>query len=428
MRGIGLDFGTTNSSIALADANGHVRLARFASRTGVTEAFRSLLYLERLKQRSQVIMRSWSGPLAIERYLEAEDKGRLVQSLKSFLTSRNLKSTEIFGRQRTLEELISIILRDIRTEAERQFGGSVTHAVVGRPVRFVGSESPADDAFAEARLELALQQAGFEQVRFELEPVGAAYHYESTLDHDELIMIGDFGGGTSDFSLIRVGPGVRRRGRTSQDLLANGGVGIAGDSFDSRIVRHLVSPALGDGTSLRSWNKILPVPTWVYRNLERWHHLSLLRAKDVIDMLRSVKAQALEPDRIAALLYLIEHDLGYRLHQAVQHVKCVLSDSPEGVFRFLDGDVYIEASVSRAEFEAWIAGELCAIEECVDRTVRQAAVELSGVDRVFLTGGSSFVPAVRRIFETRFGAERIRYGDEFTSVARGLALRAISPA
>src|SRR5436305_2069003 len=144
MTGVGLDFGTTNSSLAVATPGGGVRLTPFPYTRGVTEAYRSLLYLETLKQGARNILRSWSGPMAIERYLEAEDKGRLVQSLKSFLTSRTLQSTEVFGRQRTLEDLIAIILRDIRTEAEQQFGCPLVNVVVGRPVRFVGAEEPAD--------------------------------------------------------------------------------------------------------------------------------------------------------------------------------------------------------------------------------------------------------------------------------------------
>lgn len=401
-------------------------MAQFAYSGGVTEAFRSLLYLEKLRERTRTTIRSWSGPTAIERYLEADEKGRLVQSLKSFLTSRTLVSTEVFGRQHTLESLISLIIRDVRKEAERQFEMPLRRVVVGRPVRFVGSDSDADDLFAQSRLETALQAGGFEEISFEFEPVGAAYHYESTLDHDELLLIGDFGGGTSDFSLIRVGEAVRKRGRSADDLLANDGVGIAGDSFDARIVRHLVSPALGDGTSIRSWDKVLPVPTWVYRKLERWHYLSLLRGKETLDMLQSVKAQAFEPDRIAALLHLIQNDLGYRLHQAVQQTKCALSLNDAARFQFEDGEAYIEASVTRAEFESWISEELAAIEGCVNRIVRSAGLQPSDVDRVFLTGGSSFVPAVRRIFERRFGAEKISNGNEFTSVARGLALRAAS--
>ena len=423
--GIGFDFGTTNSSLAISTPEGDVKLARFPYSGGVTESFRSLLYLERVKQAGRITLKSWSGPAGIDHYLQSDDKGRLVQSLKSFLTSRSLQSTEVFGRRVQLEELIANILRDIRVQAEREFGMPVTSAVVGRPVRFVGADSSDDDDYAVERLTKSLRLAGFEDVAFEYEPVGAAYHYESTLDHDELILIGDFGGGTSDFSLLRVGPNVRRRGRTASDLLGNEGVGLAGDAFDAKIVRHLVSPALGAGSMLRSGHKLLPVPSWVYLKLERWHHLSFLRSQDTLNMLKSVRAQAEERDKIDALLYLVQHDLGFQLHRAVQRVKVTLSHAERSVFRFSDGDLELEEEVRRDEFEEWIAEELAAIEQSVDSLLAKTGAHAKDVDRVFLTGGSSFVPAVRRIFETRFGAERIRTGDEFTSVARGLALKTL---
>lgn len=370
-------------------------------------------------------IKSWSGPAAIEAYLEAETKGRLVQSLKSFLTSRSLKTTDVFGRRMSLEELIARILRDLREKAEAQFGEPIRTAVVGRPVRFVGAEKEDDNSFAEERLRSAFRLAGYEAIEFELEPVAAAHYYESTLDHDELILIGDFGGGTSDFSLLHVGPSIRKRGRTPADLLGNSGVGIAGDAFDARIVRNLVSPALGRGSQARSMNKVLPaVPNWVYGKLERWHHLSFLRTGAVMNMLSSTRAEAFEPEKIDALLHLIREDLGYELHRAVQLVKRELSEHAEAPFHFFDGVIEIAAMVKRTDFEAWIAEDLAHIEGSVDSLIAASGIAHGEVDMVFLTGGSSFVPAVRRIFESRFGAARIRTGNEFTSIARGLAVKA----
>jgi hypothetical chaperone protein len=402
---VGLDFGTTNSSLACWRAP-ELTLARFPS-----ESFRSLLYFEKQP------FRAFAGPAAIERYLEAETKGRLVQSLKSFLTSRSLSGTEIFGRPALLEDLIARIIRPMREEAERQFGEPITAVVAGRPVHFVGADTDADNDFAVERLRVALTKAGFKQIDFELEPVAAAYHYEGTLDHEELIVVGDFGGGTSDFSLLRVGG-------AKTELLGNEGVGLAGDALDAKIVRHVVSPALGSGTSLRSFGKILPVPTWVYSKLERWHHLGMLRSRETLQMLETTRKQALEGERIEALLHLINEDLGYRLHQSVQAAKVALSQADETVFRYYDGIADIETKIKRREFEGWIAEEMAAIEGCVDRLLRQSRVDPKEVDAVFLTGGTSFVPAVQAIFASRFGKDKIRTGNEFTSVARGLALRA----
>jgi len=429
---IGIDFGTTNSSIALARTNGAVELVSFPMATGSTESFRSVLYLEQRKHAGRTQIKGYTGPAAIEHYLQAEHKGRLIQSLKSYLTSRTLTGTEVFGRRYSVEDLISRILTDLRLSAERQFDQPIRHATVGRPVRFVGADSAEDDDFAVERLRQAFLHAGFESVAFEMEPIAAAYAYESTLDHDELILIGDFGGGTSDFSLLHVGPGVRRRGRTAKDLLGNSGLGLAGDSFDARIVRKLVSPALGSDSFERSYAQaadrpasIIPaVPAWIYANLERWHYLSFLKTRNVAEILRSARARAQEREKIEALINLIEEDLGYQLHQAVQRLKIELSHQESAEFNFRDGSMDIVATVSRVDFEGWIADDLQSIERCVDALLVTSNIAPHEVDRVFLTGGSSFVPAVRRIFEARFTASRVRSGNEFTSVARGLAVRA----
>ncbi len=424
---VGIDFGTTNSSVAVTTGGGAgVRLISYPFQGAETPSFRSVLYFEQLKQAAGARrVHSFTGPAAIEHYLQAEEKGRLIQSLKSHLSSRSLTGTEVFGRRHKLEDLLSRIVRDLRKHAEAQTGQPIRQAMVGRPVRFVGAETDEDDDFAVSRLREAFALAGFEHVDFELEPVAAACAYESTLDHEELILIGDFGGGTSDFSLLRVGPGVRRRGHRAQDLLGNSGVGLAGDAFDARIIHKLVSPALGSNSEARSLNKLLPaVPAWIYANLERWHYLSFLRTNNVREILKSAHARALEPEKIAALIEVIDQDLGYQLHQAVQQVKFELSRSATAEFRFRDGSLDLSIGVTRAEFETWIAEELRAVERCVDSLLKRSGVDARAVDCVFLTGGSSFVPAVRGIFESRFGAGRLRGGNEFTSVAHGLALRA----
>ena len=404
---------------------GNVELVRFPCREGATQSFRSVLYLERIRQNGQLRIGTWTGPTAIEHYLDAEKKGRLIQSLKSYLSSSSLTGTEILGRHFTFESLISRIVSDLKSEAERQFGIEIHTAVIGRPVRFVGAETAAEENFALDRLTKAFQSAGFEKIDFLMEPVAAAYAYEATLDRDELILIGDFGGGTSDFSLLRVGPEVRRRGRLAEDLLGTSGLGLAGDAFDARIVRKLVSPQLGAGTLLKPADKMLPaVPAWIYANLERWHYLSFLRTRNVTEILKSSRLRAMEPEKIEALITLVDEDLGFQLHQAVQRLKYELSSAESAEFRFVDGTLDLRRQVTRAEFEHWIADDLAAIEASIDSLFEQTGTNYSDVDHVFLTGGSSFVPAVRKIFENRFGASLVRSGNEFTSVASGLAFKA----
>jgi hypothetical chaperone protein len=424
---VGIDFGTTNSSIAVCAADRRTELVAFPASGGATTvSYRSVLYMDQLKEAGKSRVHSWTGPLAIARYLADGEKGRFIQSLKSHLASRSLTGTAIFGRHYALEALIARILADLRQHAEARLGASI-HAegravMVGRPVRFVGAETEADDAFALERLRQSFALAGYERVEFELEPIAAAYAYGSTLDHDELLLIGDFGGGTSDFSLITVGPGMRHR---SGGLLGSKGLGLAGDAFDARIIRKLVSPALGADSMARSLNKTLPaVPAWIYANLERWHYLSFLRTREVAELVKSAHARSLEPEKIEALMSLIEEDLGYQLHAAVQRVKVELSRSEAAEFRFHDGSMDLSIAVTRAEFEAMIADQLLAIENCVLGLFADTGIAMGEVDRVFLTGGTSFVPAVRGIFERSFGADRVRTGEAFTSVARGLALRA----
>ena len=416
---VGLDFGTTNSSVACIAPDGAVQLARFATPAGATASFRSLLYFERDAKKH---VRSFAGPSAIEHYLAPEDhQRRLIQSLKSYLPSRTLTGTEVFGRHYTLEDLLARILRELRTEAEAAFGAAIEQAVVGRPVRFVGAETKDDEDYAVVRLREACMRAGFRQVLFEYEPVGAACAYEATLDHEELVLIGDFGGGTSDFSLLRVGPGSR----TQERVLGTSGVGLAGDAFDAKLVRHLVSPALGAGSLERSGGKLLPaLPAWIYANLERWHYLSFLRTRNVAEILRGARVRSLDPEKIEALQTLIEEDLGFQLHGAVQRLKYQLSQAEQAEFRFEEGGLHLRIPVTRRQFEAWIEEELTAIAAAVDSLLAQTGVAASAVDRVFLTGGTSFVPAVERIFSDRFRADRVVRGEAFTAVAHGLALRA----
>jgi hypothetical chaperone protein len=418
---IGIDFGTTNSSIALANHAG-VQLLRFANDN---PSSRSILYLEKAKQG----IVSNSGATAIEHYLaahrEGDRPGRLIQSLKSYLSSRTLTGTEVFGRHYLLEELISRIVSDLRRHAESQFGFPIRHATVGRPVCFVGAENPDDDAFALARLRAAFLRAGFDSVDFEYEPIAAAFSFQAGFaprhsGQTETILIGDFGGGTSDFSILTLGPGNQRQ------VLGTSGLPFAGDAFDAKIVRKLVSPALGSESLARGTKGIPAVPAWIYANLERWHYLSFLRTRNVLDILTTARKRALEPEKIDSLLAIVDEDLGYQLHQAVQRTKTALSanDSAEFLFAGPDaGSVELRTHVTRTDFESWIAPELIQIATAVDSLLSATSLQPSDVARVFLTGGTSFVPAVRRIFESRF-PNRVVTGNEFTSVAQGLALAA----
>ncbi len=427
---IGIDFGTTNSAVARADASG-VQLARFGA-SGAT--FRSVLCFDPDDRAKNGRPRPVAGPRAIERFLQLGGDGRFLQSLKSYLPSRLFQSTAIFGHRFSLEDLIGALTADLAASAAASLGAlgnGQAHAagpaaiVVGRPVHFAGASTAEDDAYAEDRLRRSLALAGLPEVTFEYEPVGAAFHYEAQLQPDELVLIADFGGGTSDFCLARVGPTVRARGRKCEDLLGQSGVGLAGDVFDGQIVRHVVAPQLGKGSTRRAMEKEVVLPAWIFGYLERWHYLSFLKSADTLEFVREAERTSSAPGQLAALLHVVESDLGLALYRAVERTKIELSSKPSAIFAFHDGPVAIEARVTRQDFERWIAPEVASIANCVDGLLQQTKVPAGEVDRVFMTGGTALVPAVRKVFADRFGSGKLRGGDELTSVASGLALRAL---
>jgi hypothetical chaperone protein len=399
---VGIDFGTTNSAVGIADDTG-VRLVPL----GDASYWRTVLYFEPGGGLT-------GGSPAIARYLDTEGEGRLVQSIKSHLASASFSRTSIFGRRWLLEDMIAAYLRLVRAASPIDLG---TRCVIGRPVRYWGAEDADDDARAVARMRDALGKAGFTEAVFEYEPVGAAARYRAGLDHDELIVVADFGGGTTDFSAIRVGPGAT-------EVLATGGIGVSGDAFDARIIDAVVAPALGRGTRYRDeMGGEAPVPAWLYGHLRRWHYLSFLKEESTMRLLARVSQGAVDPLRIGRLVRIVEDDLGLPLHRAVEGAKVRLSVRDAEVIALAAG-VDVELAVTRGDFEAWIAPDLDAIDGVLDDVCARAGISPRDVDRVFATGGSSLVPAVRARLAVRFGDDRIVGGEELTSVAWGLAARA----
>jgi hypothetical chaperone protein len=397
---VGIDFGTTNSAIAVADDSGAVQLVPLEG----APHWRTVLYFEPGGALT-------AGEPAIARYLETEGDGRLIQSIKSHLASAAFSRTTIFGRRWQLEDMIAAYLDRARAAAPCALG---TQAVVGRPVRYWGAESAADDERAVGRMREALARAGFDEVVFEYEPVGAAARYAARLERDEQIVVADFGGGTTDFSVVRVPSGT---------VLATGGIGVSGDAFDARVIDAIVAPAMGRGTRYRDeMGAEAPVPAWLYSHLRRWHYLSFLKEESTVRLLDRVTRGALEPARFGRLVRVVDEDLGLRLHRAVEGAKVRLSTRDAD--RVALDAIELDLAIARASFEDWIAGDLAAIEHVLDGVLARAGVAAGDIDRVFATGGSSLVPAVRARLVERFGAAKLVGGEELTSVAWGLAARA----
>ena len=388
---LGIDFGTTNTSLGLAAADGSVHLARLPGRGGgETTTWRTVLYFD---PDATVL----AGAPAIDRYAETEGEGRLIQSIKSHLASAAFTRTMIFGKTWTLESLIAEFLRRLRAAGG---AGDARRAVVGRPVRYWGASGEADDARALGRMRAALAAAGFADVVFEFEPIAAALRYASKLDHEELVLVADFGGGTSDFSLVRVGPRVAPGDASA--ILGTGGLAVGGDAFDARIIDAVVGPALGRDTSYRdAFGAVTVVPTWLFARLRRWHHLSFLKDADTLRLLERLEQGALAPERIDRLVRVVKEDLGLALHQSVEAGKQALS-SGEGA-ELSCAELDLALPLQRAAFEDWIAPELDGIDAVIASVLERAGVGPGDVDTVFATGGSSLVPAVRRRLSARFG-------------------------
>jgi hypothetical chaperone protein len=416
---LGIDFGTTNTVLALAGPDGAARLVRFSATEGELFAFRSCLSFYAPADRPSERQIS-AGPWAIEAYVEDPVETRFIQSFKSFAGQESFTETQILGRRYRFEDLLSTFLLKVRDYAGAALGSLPSRVVIGRPVRFVGARP--NETLALSRYETAFRRLGVEEIRFAYEPVGAAFFFARELEHDATVLVGDFGGGTSDFSIIRFerdGDGERRA-----HALGRAGVGVAGDAFDYRIIDNLVSPALGKGGDYISFGKTLPIPNKYYAAFARWDQLALLRASREMREIRALAREAQAPERIERLIEVLDENYGYRLYRSVSRLKEALSAHSRAEFRFEAGSISIVRDVDRTEFESWIAPELAQIEGAVDAALTDAGLAAHEIDRVFLTGGSSLVPAVRDIFHRRFEPGRIESGAELESIASGLALMA----
>lgn len=408
---VGVDFGTSNSAVALAGATAGdpARVLEVDLLAEERRLLRSVLFYPEGEEGFL------AGQEAITRYID-EGEGRFLQSLKSFLHQPSFKSTSIRGRTLSLEQLVATFLRRIKHSAEEGLGAPIDGAVFGRPAVF--SPEPERDQLAELRLREAAKLAGFGEVSFLIEPIAAALGYEATLSQDEIVLVGDFGAGTSDFTLMQLGPSYRANLDRKRDVLAWSGVRVGGDRFDAKIVEHTLLPHFGDGSTYVEVAQRIPFPTWMTRRLLAWNELSFLRAPDTLEFLRRVQRSSDAPAAIGNLLQLAEENLSYHLYRAVESTKRTLSEQPSARVVFRMADIRLEEHVTRADFDRWTQPLRDELHAAVDRLLAQAP----GItpDAVFLTGGTSKIPSVRQMFAARFGESRIREGDAFTSVVAGL--------
>ena len=407
----GIDFGTSNSSVGVCDANGPSLLPIQRGATSVPTA----LFFS-FDDNSTTF-----GHEALERYFVREP-GRYLRAIKSVLGTKLFEeTTQTRLRRYGFGEIIAAFLRFLRTAAGQKLGAPPTSVVLGRPAFFV-DDDPMADAAAERQLEAAARAAGFEKIAFQFEPIAAALDYEQSVKAEEIALVADIGGGTSDFSVVRVSPERARASDRRQDILGFTGVHIGGTDFDRQLGMATVMPALGLRSPLR--RKGLDTPSWYFFDLATWHRIGFLYDQKVLTEVRAVLREAQEPEKIERLLRVLEQRKGHELLAGVEAAKIELSGADVATLNLDPGIADIAVDITRGDLESAVADSLQRIRARIDDVLRLAGLTPEAVSAVFLTGGATRMPSVRKTIAAAAPAARLIAGDAFGSVATGLALDA----
>jgi hypothetical chaperone protein len=460
----GVDFGTSNSSVALANDAG-VRVLPLDDANFSPTSLPSLLYIssegdqiigrdaanafiDRNVDR-EVILQQVDLGISIEEYVASEpDKsasyrppedsfavtseatrahalvevnspGRLFQSLKSSLKYREFTGTEVFGREYQIEELVSIILKPMKIAADTAAGKPVTKAVFGRPVNF--STREAENDIAEDRLRRAAALAGFEEVSFFYEPVAACVEYAVETERKQRLMVVDIGGGTCDVCVMEFGGGSGAAARLAESrILGVGGVPVAGDAVDQAIIRHKLFPSFG--SRARYGPSQLPMPQNIYNSILDWQNLYKLNTEETINWLIAAEASSTDPAGLRSLRCLIQQNYGYPMVRTVEAAKRRLTDEAEAPIEIRNDDLQVSVTLSRTEFDNLIEEALEDMLGSILEAEKNAQIQPGDIDLVLTTGGTSLIPAVRHMLFDRYGREKLLERDTFTSVAAGLAV------
>lgn len=417
----GLDFGTSNSALVV-NINGRVKLLDIDVHNPIKKSLKSVLYF--IKENSE--RKAFVGHEAVKEYIATGGEGRYIQSIKTFLPDSSFDKTEILYKSYTLEEIIAFILRTMKERGEKLINTSVSDVVLGRPVIF--SEDVQKDKLAEGRLKAAAILAGFKNIYFQLEPIAAALSFEHSLNNNDekLILVGDFGGGTSDFTILRTGKKFIKKTDRSNDILAVKGIYIGGDLFDSDIMWEKICKYYGKTVRVKSIMSDYKygLSTLTMSKLKRWHLIPHLRSASTLREIRELKVLASNSDKyfIQNLENLINQNYGYLLFQSIEKAKCELSDVNETKINFQNYGITINEHITKHEFEDYIEDKVEQIKNTINSILVDSRLKSSDIDYVFLTGGSSYVPIIKKIFEDLFGNEIVKQSDAFTSVANGLGI------
>lgn len=419
---VAIDFGTSNSAVALPTPEG-VRLV--ALEPGQATMPTAVFYCADTPAQQLDADRLY-GRAALAAYVEGRE-GRLMRSMKSILGSSLLdQSTDIGGgRSVRYRDVVTGYLRRLKSLAEAEAGQAVNRAVLGRPVFFV-DDDPARDAQAAAALEAAARQVGIAELQFQFEPIAAALDHESRIDREQLVLVADIGGGTSDFSLVRVGPSRRGRAERRDDILANHGVHLAGTDFDRHVELASILPLLGYRAlrPARPGEAPREVPSGVYFDLATWHLINTVYAPARVAELRGMKTWYADPQQHARLMTTVNERLGHALAAAAEQAKIEVAQRGRALIDLGLLERGLQAALEEAQAAAAIEADLERIVQAAAQTARDAGVAPDHVDALYFTGGSTgLAPLVDRIAAGFPTAERVR-GDRYASVAQGLGLHA----
>ncbi len=437
---LGLDFGTSNSSAALFDGTKVTMFPVDPHNRSTTNA-RSLLYINRAGEhfignaalqtyfhdntgRPVQLTRRRIGEyefIASEMYyvdnlyveMDEAEPGRFFQSLKTALRSTISRPTNVFNTLYTVEDLIAVFLAELKSRVEAQVGKRIDRLHVGRPVRY--SLDEAINQAAAQRMLAACHEAGFSDVQFEYEPVAAALYYETTISRPQHVLVFDFGGGTLDVTVMRLGGGERK-------ILALDGVPVGGDDLNARLVEGKLLRDFGYGSTYGDRRSKLPAYIW--DSITRWQNLRGLLNQKTISFLYEVERSSTNPKAIRALRSLVTNNYGLSLYEEVEGAKIRLSDEEATSIVLTEKEISIGRRVERGEFEWYISPEVQTISDCLDRAVAAAGLEYRDIDVVLRTGGSSSVPLFVRMLADKFGPDKLREQDVFIGITAGLAIAA----
>ena len=409
-RACGVDFGTSNSTVGWLRP-GHPTL--LALEDG-KPTLPSVVFFNAEEYSVSF------GRAGLREYLDGYE-GRLMRSLKSLLGSSLIDGrTDVQGSVIGFRDLLTQFIGSLKARAEANGGRAFEQAVLGRPVFFVDGD-PAADRVAENTLADIARAVGFKEVSFQYEPIAAAFHYETALAHEEVVLVADIGGGTSDFSIVRLSPERAKAAERWSDVLANGGVHIGGTDFDKQLSLAAAMPLLGHRSQLKSGREM---PASIYFNLATWHTINFAYARQVWSEQQQLALDAMEPERLNRLLALIRERAGHWLAHQVEQAKIALSDGDTAILsleRFAPGEQKI---LTRTELDLATEVLVEQVEATVARLLTEAGLAAEGIDTIFFTGGSSGIPLLRRRIAALLPQAQVVEGDLFGSIGAGLALEA----